>query len=541
MIRSRQLPPRWLRFTVMLVLAIGIFFRFYNLDGKIFWHDEAATTVRISGHSFSEILEEFSDGNMLTVKMVKEYLAIDETRNSIDVIKGLATEEPQLTPVYFVFLRWWGVVFGNSSSALRSFSAVISLFQFPALYWLCWELFRSHYVAWVALGLFSVSPYHFLFAQEARPYSLWMVTILFSSATLLRALRVNSKKTWLLYSIATALSLWSFMLSILVLAGQGLYVFIKEKFRFNKTVMSFGASSAIALFSFLPWIGITFYHRHAAIGATNWVWKKIPLSRWIFRWMQHTSSVVLDLEKNFWLLSNKHRAVLAFVSLCVLMALYIFLRRAPKRVALFIACLALGTVSPLALPDLILGGVRSTSGRYIAPFILCCNLSLAYLIADGIFNLSHQLQFSKLIKWTSTVLFYFLLLCGFVSIALGANSSASWNKVLSQGNERVADIINQYPSPIVIECMTDLNTFSLLYHLDADVKIAFFSGGFFSDEDPLEKIESKIDEILDNYSTILLFRPRSSLLENLQQDRDRELDPLYEGVSYTLFQLKLLE
>lgn len=43
------------------------------------------------------------------------------------------------------------------------------------------------------MALIAVSPFHVLYAQEAREYSLWTVTILLSSAALLRAMRVKTK------------------------------------------------------------------------------------------------------------------------------------------------------------------------------------------------------------------------------------------------------------------------------------------------------------------------------------------------------------
>ncbi|MDJ0903406.1 MAG: hypothetical protein QNJ55_31860 [Xenococcus sp. MO_188.B8] len=38
------------RFLLISVLVIGIFFRFANLDKKVFWFDETATIFKISGY-----------------------------------------------------------------------------------------------------------------------------------------------------------------------------------------------------------------------------------------------------------------------------------------------------------------------------------------------------------------------------------------------------------------------------------------------------------------------------------------------------------
>jgi uncharacterized membrane protein len=38
-----------LRFLVITLLVLGIFFRFVNIDRKIYWGDEVFTSLRISG------------------------------------------------------------------------------------------------------------------------------------------------------------------------------------------------------------------------------------------------------------------------------------------------------------------------------------------------------------------------------------------------------------------------------------------------------------------------------------------------------------
>lgn len=83
--------------------------------------------------------------------------------------------------MYFVMVKQWVQWFGNSITITRSFSALVSLLAFPLIYLLCQELFNSSVIGWIAVSLLAVSPLHILYAQEARSYSLWTVTILLSS------------------------------------------------------------------------------------------------------------------------------------------------------------------------------------------------------------------------------------------------------------------------------------------------------------------------------------------------------------------------
>jgi uncharacterized membrane protein len=53
----RQIKFKWLRLLFILsliILCIGIAFRVTNIDRKVYWHDEAYTSLRISGYTMKE-------------------------------------------------------------------------------------------------------------------------------------------------------------------------------------------------------------------------------------------------------------------------------------------------------------------------------------------------------------------------------------------------------------------------------------------------------------------------------------------------------
>ncbi|MEG4330199.1 hypothetical protein Q5688_33505, partial [Microcoleus sp. herbarium5] len=62
----------------------------------------------------------------------------------------------------------------------------------------------------------AVSPLHVLYAQEARPYSLWSALILLSCASLLRALRLQNKLSWSIYAVANIMGFYTHFFSLLV-------------------------------------------------------------------------------------------------------------------------------------------------------------------------------------------------------------------------------------------------------------------------------------------------------------------------------------
>lgn len=152
----------WLRVFIVLLLVLGVFFRFANLGLKVYWEEEAFTSLRISGYTESELIQQVFKGQEIGIENLQKYQRPNPEKSVIDTIKGLAVEEPQHTPLYFIMVRLWVQLFGNSVAVTRSLSAVISLLVFPCVYWLCRELFESPLTAWIAVALIAVSPFHVL-------------------------------------------------------------------------------------------------------------------------------------------------------------------------------------------------------------------------------------------------------------------------------------------------------------------------------------------------------------------------------------------
>jgi uncharacterized membrane protein len=66
-------PHFWLIFVIILLLILGIFFRFYHLDRKIYWHDEVMTSMRVGGHQREEYMQNMFDGHVVTAADLQAY------------------------------------------------------------------------------------------------------------------------------------------------------------------------------------------------------------------------------------------------------------------------------------------------------------------------------------------------------------------------------------------------------------------------------------------------------------------------------------
>lgn len=200
-----------------MLLMVGIFFRFFNLDRKVYWHDETFTSLRISGYTVNEVKQQIFNGRIINKESFAKFQNSNMEKGLSDTIISLQVDDPQYPPLYYILAWFWVEIFGNSVTIIRSLSAFISLLIFPSIYWLCRELFKaSAWVSEVAIALMAISPIHLVYAQEAREYILWIVTVLLCSASLLRALRLESKDqvlrilNWEMYAVTLVLSLYRF-------------------------------------------------------------------------------------------------------------------------------------------------------------------------------------------------------------------------------------------------------------------------------------------------------------------------------------------
>ena len=266
------------------------------LSHKVYWVDEVFTSLRISGYSEKDVSQKLFSGSLLIPSELQKYQYPAGEKSAFDTIKGLAEKEPQQTPLYFIILRFWTQIFGNSIAVIRSCSAFFSILTIPAIYWLCRELFESVSVSYFAMALTAVSPLYLLYAQEARSYSLWGLSIVLSNAALLMALRVNKRMSWALYSLTLIFGFYTFLYSVFVALGQGIYVIFQEKFKLNKTVKLYLLSSGFAIIAFIPWLNIMISNKQAISTYTGWQDGRIGFLELVSNLIGHFAHLFIDFD-----------------------------------------------------------------------------------------------------------------------------------------------------------------------------------------------------------------------------------------------------
>jgi uncharacterized membrane protein len=509
---DRIKTPKWLHIFWVASLVIGIFFRFGNLDQKVYWFDEVINTIYNSGYTKLELQNQVKSwkGQVISVEDLQKYQVIKNGSNANDVIKSLAIEEPQSPPLYYLLSRWWEQWFGNSVAVRRSLSAFISLLGFPCIYWLCLELFNSKLIGWIGVALLAVSPFHILYAQEVRMYGLWTVTVLFSSAAFLWAIRLNNKRQWIAYFGSLVLSFYTFPFSIFVASGHGIYLAITEKFRVNKTTKSYLLASLAGIMAFLPWMIYIILNSYKM---GKWREVKITLIDLVKKWL-------INLARGFIYIANEPNKliniILIFASLSILVlvaySFYFLCRYTHQKVWLFILLLVGITTLILIIPDLILGGQRSLVAKYLIPSYLGILLPLAYLIATQI---SQPIFWQRQIGYVLTII---VIGSGLFSCYVSFANKCDFNKRFSCDNIPIAKIVNKATNPLLISNSSLINSIhiiSLSYLLDSQVKIMFVTP-------PI------LPKISDSFSDIFIYSHDKALVENAHKELDYQIDDKYK-------------
>ncbi len=91
-------------------------------------------------------------------------------------------------PLYFIILKIWMYLSGNSEFALRFFSVWISMLLIPLGWWIGQRMLKPN-AAWILVVLFGLSPLYLWYSQEARMYPL----LAFESLLLISLLLRNKK------------------------------------------------------------------------------------------------------------------------------------------------------------------------------------------------------------------------------------------------------------------------------------------------------------------------------------------------------------
>lgn len=191
LLRDRQAPSYDMdRTAALLILAVitlvGLLLRTHNL-GQDLWLDEISPIMDYSRLSAAQVIGSYmrSNNHLMNTLLMKASIA----------------------------------AFGQSEWSVRMPAVAFGVLTIPTLYWVA-RLGLSRIASLGAALLLATSYHHIFFSQNARGYTAYLFFALLSTGALIRALRRDELKHWILYVAAATLGMASLLLTAFVLVSH---------------------------------------------------------------------------------------------------------------------------------------------------------------------------------------------------------------------------------------------------------------------------------------------------------------------------------
>lgn len=302
---------------LLLLLATGL--RFHKLDAQSFWNDEG-NSARLSERSLPLIIE------------------------------GTASDVHP--PLYYVLLRGWRELLGESEFGLRSFSAFAGVLTVAATVALAQFFFptskrgQTAGIVVVAAGLMAaINPTLVYYSQETRMYAMLALVSSLSTLTLLGWLYAGRRWPWALaYVLVTTAGLYThyFYPAMFVLQGLIVLVWLLREHvtlvfaplrltavpHWSRVPLAWVGMVGVSLLLYLPWVPI--FLRQT--GGRDTERASIPGFFWdSIRWMTFGETVaeqdlvwitvIVVLSLVWAVIVSGRRTVVPFLGVIVLVAL----------------------------------------------------------------------------------------------------------------------------------------------------------------------------------------------------------------------------
>jgi uncharacterized membrane protein len=457
------------RLAVVLVLLtlVGLVFRLIALSDRIYWTDECYTLLDMSGSTLSGMDNELVGKGICTPA---DFAFYQRPHGGVwQTIHAILDSEPEQLPLYVVLAKAAAISFGGNYHSARLVSCIAGTLLIPLSFWLSREIGTARSTALACATLVSISPFHVHLAQEARLYAMWTALIFLSSACLARALRTGRYGWWICYSVALTLCLYTIVLTLVVVMAHWLFALISVRVERLGTLTRMALANVCAAALLLPWI-------FGVVGAREFVQRtneQAPLDQNLIEhmevWAESASYLVGDVMNHgglprSQLLDDAQRAIAVVAALLLVYGGYRLIRFGPARAKWMVLSFWLAVFLVQAIPDLLLGGARSATIRYLIPAIGFGNFVVAIAVWAPPYITPRRWQ-------ARHGIFVALCLLCVVSLLAQSGQRLTWNRRGSAQMPAMAHVINEAPRPLVLYPRQGVTILPLSHLLDDDVRV----------------------------------------------------------------------
>ncbi len=343
--------------SLSILVVIGAAMRFVKLDDKEFWNDECFTALVLSGHTASELKEHIASKPVQIADLTK-FRIVNEGNDVPSLLRVIGEDEPGHAPLFYFIEYLFCMAFGSTPFTMRLACAIISVTTLPIIFWLAFETYKSRVIATLTTALAALSPLLIYYAQEARDYSLGILFMTLSSASLFYALRTSKRGAWIGYASTLIVGLYSWLFMTVVIAGHVVYVTLSQGRRLQ-VWRPFALSVASSGLFFAPWLMFLSKHLSDFKKAYDWLQPSLTPSELLTVWL----AIPYKAFALFGFKTPKLGSLLLFTTVfeCAATAMAAIPFRNPKYLHLSIIVL---WIIVFAGQDLLSGGARSAVFRY---------------------------------------------------------------------------------------------------------------------------------------------------------------------------------
>lgn len=509
----------------LIILVIGTSLKFYKLGNRFFWFDEVCTVLTVSGISFHQYHELIPKNEIKNINDYTDFLHLNKQNYTIgSQLKGVF-KISTLNPLHYAFLIFWHRIAGDDPVDYRLFNILIFILTLPLLFLLARTLFKTNLAGWIAVSLYSVSPFFQLYAQEARYNTLWAFFLILSNYLLLQALKHNKLKWWIGYSIAGILALYTSIMSGLLIIGHLVYVMIfKKELRTRYCI-----NALIILLCYVPWIIAILYNRAEIAGALEWhkwlfpkqylckliVGQLIGFSRVFGAFVDSFDQTYVNLIFRNKLQGNYMELLMVGLILAAIISSVIYvLKKEPKEIAFFLVLIILPQFLFFYISDIIRKAGTSLFFRYHVISFIGIVLFMAYFLS----------QKSKQGKLLYSGIYLGLVIVGIISIGYLSKDRFRDMHFISPVSVEEAQLFSSSKEPLLITDLSyppgmGLGVFMTILSecTSANIDILCVSPD-------IKNVKEKIPE--KKYSDIYVIHWSEELVQNLQSQFGEKMDSL---------------
>lgn len=225
--------------SLFLILLVGSFFRFYELDSQSLWVDELATLRRAQVESVQNIIH-------------------------------MATTIDIHPPGFYIIYFYWFKIFPDSETYFRLLSAISGSLAILAIFMLAMKLY-SYKEGLISALLISVSWFPIYYSQEARPYSLLFLFSITSSIfywQLVKKFLLNQPASWvnsIFYILSVLVVIYIHYFGTYLIFLQGLFLFfiaVRNKKYFFEWLIIY----SVIFLLYLPWLPSMYLQLKGGVG-----------------------------------------------------------------------------------------------------------------------------------------------------------------------------------------------------------------------------------------------------------------------------------